>query len=75
MNEYGGWADKMINEQSIRRINELAKKQKTVGLTDAEAREQQELRKQYLANFRSNLRSQLDRIKFVEDDGQDSKPH
>ena len=36
----------MINDETIARINELAKKKKTVGLTDAEAHEQKVLREE-----------------------------
>jgi uncharacterized protein YnzC (UPF0291/DUF896 family) len=65
----------MINDESISRINELAKKKKTVGLTDAEAKEQQELRQMYIKGMRTSLRSHLDNIKFVDEDDEGSKPH
>lgn len=45
----------MINDETIARINELAKKKKTVGLTDAEAHEQKVLREEYIASFRLSL--------------------
>ncbi|HZG56063.1 DUF896 domain-containing protein [Paenibacillus sp.] len=54
----------------IQRINELARKQKAVGLTDAEKLEQAELRKQYIDNLKASLRQQLDSIEFVDDDGE-----
>jgi uncharacterized protein YnzC (UPF0291/DUF896 family) len=66
---------KMITPETIRRINELARKKKTDGLTEAEAEEQQELRRLYLQGIRASLRNQLDRIQFVDDDEQASKPH
>lgn len=50
----------------INRINELARKQKTEGLNEAEKREQQELRGRYLAAIRAQVKAQLDAIKFVE---------
>lgn len=62
----------MIDDCMIRRINELARKKKTVGLTDSEAKEQQELRRLYLQAIRTSLRNQLERIQFVEDEGQDA---
>jgi len=65
----------MITPETIRRINELARKKKTDGLTEAEAEEQQELRRLYLQGIRASLRNQLDRIQFVDDDEQASKPH
>ena len=44
----------------IQRINELAKKSKTVGLTDEEKEEQAKLRKEYVQSVVGNLRAQLD---------------
>jgi uncharacterized protein YnzC (UPF0291/DUF896 family) len=51
----------------IARINELARKKKSEGLTDEETSEQLQLRETYLKAFRESLRAQLDQIKFVED--------
>ena len=56
-------------EDTIRRINELARKAKTVGLTEEESAERDVLRKQYIASVRENLCSQLDRTYVVEPDG------
>lgn len=53
----------------VNRINELARKQKSVGLTDDEKLEQAELRRQYIDNLKSSLRQQLDAIEFVDDEG------
>lgn len=58
----------MLNE-TIARINELAKKAKTVGLTPEEAEEQSRLRKEYVASFRENLRAQLDNTYLVDEHG------
>jgi len=60
----------VINDQSIKRINELYQKSKTVGLTKEELEEQQKLRKQYLAGIRTSLRGHLENIRFVDQDGQ-----
>ena len=50
------------------RINELAAKSKTEeGLTKEEKNEQKKLREQYLQSIRENVRSQLERIEFVDD--------
>lgn len=57
----------MLEKSRLDRINELAKKQKTVGLTEEEKQEQAVLRKEYLAQFRANFTGQLKQIKFVED--------
>lgn len=58
----------MIDEKSIARINELARKAKTVGLTDEELVERNELRKRYLEGIRASLKVQLDSIELVDDD-------
>ena len=58
-----------MNQKGINRINELAHKSKTVGLTCAEKEEQAALRKEFIADLRKNLRSQLDNIDIVEKDG------
>jgi len=57
----------MITEQMIARINELAKKANTVGLTDEELEERNELRKRYIDAFKTSLRAQLDSIEFVDE--------
>ena len=46
----------------IDRINTLAHKAKSVGLTEEEKKERDALRKEYIATIRMNLRSQLDNI-------------
>lgn len=58
----------MNMDKLIARINELSRKNKTTGLTDAETKERDELRQQYLNNFKRNFRQQLDSIKYVEDE-------
>ncbi|MHA7963345.1 DUF896 domain-containing protein [Paenibacillus sp. CAU 1782] len=55
-------------DKLIARINELSRKNKTVGLSDEETKERDELRQQYLNNFKQNFRQQLDTIKYVEDE-------
>lgn len=60
----------MITQEKIDRINALARKAKTPdGLTEEEKAEQQLLRKEYIEAFKANLRSQLDNIDFVDEDG------
>lgn len=53
----------------IDRINTLAHKAKSVGLTEEEKKEQAALRKEYLATIRMNLRTQLDNIDIKQPDG------
>lgn len=54
---------------NLERINELARKQKTVGLTAEEKEEQAVLRQEYIQSVRQNLRAQLDNIDIQEKDG------
>ena len=63
-----------IDKKLIDRINELARKKKTVGLTDKELQEQKELRNIYLAEFRKGFTSQLSNIKVVDPKGNDLTP-
>ena len=58
-----------MTDEKIARINELYKKAKAEGLTEAETLEQAELRKEFVADFRRNLRAQLDNIDVVNEDG------
>ena len=58
-----------MNQKRLDRINELARKQKTIVLTDEEKAEQKKLREEYLVDFRKTLRGQLENISFVEADG------
>ena len=53
----------------IDRINTLVHKAKSVGLTEEEKKEQAELRQEYLASVRNNLRAQLNNVNIKEKDG------
>ena len=59
----------MNMDEKVARINELYHKMKSEGLTEAEKEEQAQLRKEYVASFRANLRGQLDSITVVNPDG------
>lgn len=56
-------------DDKIKRINELYRKSRAEGLNEAEKKEQAELRSEYVANIRANLRGQLDNIDIQEEDG------
>lgn len=58
----------METEKQLR-INALAKKAKESGLTPEEAAEQKQLREEYIAEYLSSLRRQLDRTVIQEPDG------
>ena len=52
-----------------KRINELARKSKAEGLTEAEKAEQAALRKEYVEAIRRNMRGTLNNISIQEADG------
>ncbi len=62
-----------MESERLRRLNELAKKQKETGLTDEEMREQQFLRAEYLSEVRKNIFTQLDNTYVVGPDGKKHK--
>ena len=59
----------MITEKDIARINELYHKQKGEGLTDAEKAEQAKLRRAYIDAIKGNIRTQLNNIDIVDENG------
>ena len=58
-----------MTKEQVARINELARKKKTLGLTEGELREQAELRAQYLRDFREGFRKQLENTYIQYEDG------
>lgn len=58
-----------MTQEKIQRINELFRKSQAEGLSEAEKKEQDLLRKEYIANVKKNLRNQLNNIDMVNDDG------
>uniref|UniRef100_UPI004056BEC8 DUF896 domain-containing protein n=1 Tax=Acetatifactor sp. TaxID=1872090 RepID=UPI004056BEC8 len=59
----------MNMDERIKRINELYHKSQAEGLTEEEKKEQAQLRQEYVANVRANLRAQLDSISVEKPDG------
>lgn len=55
--------------ERLNRINELAHKAKTVGLTPEELEERDRLRKEYLEAFRKNMMAELDNIYMLDEHG------
>ena len=58
-----------MEKEQIERINELARKKKTVGLTAEETEEQAALRAQYLKEFRANMIATLESVRVEQEDG------
>ena len=57
----------MITKVMISRINELARKKRSTGLTAEETTEQKELYAEYLGNIRGQMKQMLDSIEYVDD--------
>ena len=53
-----------MDKKLIDRINQLSRKSKAEGLSPEEKAEQQDLRKEYLTEFRSNFRQQLENVEI-----------
>ena len=58
-----------MTQEKIQRINELYRKSQAEGLSEAEKKEQDLLRKEYIANVKKNLRNQFNNIDMVNGDG------
>lgn len=54
-----------IDQKLIHRINELAKKKKEVGLSEAETLEQADLRQIYLSEFRQGFKQKIESVEFL----------
>ncbi|EZH67352.1 hypothetical protein DH09_05310 [Bacillaceae bacterium JMAK1] len=64
----------MKSQERIDRMNELAKRSRTIGLSSREIEEQQSLRVEYFDNLRNTFRNQLQSVTLVNEDGQDVTP-
>lgn len=62
-----------MTEEKIGRINHLAKKAKTEGLSDAEKQEQASLRAEYIADYRKNFTGILDHTYLRHPNGKTEK--
>ncbi len=59
----------MTMQEKIDRINTLYHKSQSVGLTEEEKQEQQQLRQDYVKSIRESLRGNLNNISIQEADG------
>ena len=62
-----------MDQKKIDRINHLAHKQKTIGLTPEEEAEQAVLRKEYVAMWKKSLERELEHTYIVTPDGKKHK--
>ena len=59
----------MEEDKLLERINHLAHKAKTVGLTEEEIKERDVLRKEFLVNFRNRMVGVMENVYIKEEDG------
>lgn len=64
----------MLAKEKLDRINTLARKSKSEGLSIKEQKEQKELRNEYLKNVRKSFKNQLKSVKVVDEEGNDVTP-
>jgi len=57
----------------IKRINELAKKSREEGLSDAEKAEQATLRQEYIKKFRQGMENTLSNVYIMDENGNKRK--
>lgn len=62
-----------MEQKKIDRINELARKAKSVGLTEEEQAERAALRREYIDSVVGNLKGQLDNVYYVDEKGNKTK--
>lgn len=62
-----------MDQKKIDRINQLAKKSKTVGLTEDEIKERASLRREYIDAVVGSLTGQLDHTYLVDQQGNKTK--
>ena len=60
-------------EKLIERINELARKSRSEGLTESEKAEQAELRQKYIQAFRQGFLNTMENVYRVDDKGNKKK--
>ena len=62
-----------MEQSKLDRINELARKSKAEGLTDAEKEEQAKLRAEYVAAYKASLVAALENTYIVDEKGNKKK--
>lgn len=55
-----------MEKAKIDRISELSRKERSVGLSEDEKKEQKQLREEYLFSIRKNFRAILENIEIVD---------
>ena len=69
----GGKKEKAMDQKKIDRINELAQKAKKGSLTEAERKERDVLRREYIDSVVGSLKGQLDNTYLIDSQGNQTK--
>lgn len=64
----------MLTPEKLERLNVLAAKKKQGSLSAEEAKEQQQLREEYLANFRAGMKDTIEHVTVIDPKGNDVTP-
>lgn len=64
----------MLEKEKLQRINALAAKKKAGSIKKEELEELKGLREEYLENFRSSFRKQVEHTRVVDPEGNDVTP-
>ena len=67
-------AEESEQDKLLKRINELAHKNKAEGLTEEEKAERKKLRDEYLKNFREAFRSKIEMTEIFDKSGKEVSP-
>ena len=67
-------AEENEQDKSLKRINELAHKNKSEGLTEEEKIERKKLRDEYLKNFREAFKSKIEMTQIFDKNGKEVTP-
>ncbi|WP_251546924.1 DUF896 domain-containing protein [Limosilactobacillus caecicola] len=67
-------AEENVQDELLKRINELAHKNKAEGLTEEEKAERKKLRDEYLKNFREAFRSKIEMTQVFNKEGKEVTP-
>lgn len=64
----------MISKEELDRINELAREAKKRELTEAEKKEQEQLREKYIRGIRESFQHQIQSLTIIDPEGTDVTP-
>jgi uncharacterized protein YnzC (UPF0291/DUF896 family) len=64
----------MLDDQKLKRLNQLAKLKREDKISETELKELAGLREEYLSNFRNSFKNQIKNTKVIDPEGKDVTP-